>query len=62
MQFFLDLHAVIIRTCVACNPYKYAARRYPRMWPKAKIEFTVFFFVLESHIKHKNKFKHKNLT
>ena len=41
---------------------RYAARSYPRMWQKNKIEFTVFFFVLEGHTKHKNKFVHKNLT
>ena len=43
MQFFLDLHVILIRTCAACNPDRYAARSYPRMWPKAKIEFTVSF-------------------
>ena len=59
---FLDLHAIIIRTCAAFNPDRYAARSYPRMWPKAKIEFTGFFFVLENHTKHKNKFVYKNLT
>ena len=40
---FLDLHVILIRTCAACNPDRYAARSYPRMWPKAKIEFTVSF-------------------
>ena len=40
---FLDLHVILIRTCAACNPDRYAARSYPRLWPKAKIEFTVSF-------------------
>ena len=40
---FLDLHVILIRTCAACNLDRYAARCYPRMWPKAKIEFTVSF-------------------
>ena len=40
---FLDLHVILIRTCAACNQDRYAARSYPRMWPKGKIEFTVSF-------------------
>ena len=28
---------------MACNPDRYEARSYPRMRPKAKIEFTVSF-------------------
>ena len=40
---FLDLQVIPIRTCAACNPDRYAARSYPRMWPKAEIEFTVSF-------------------
>ena len=60
--FFLDLHVILIMTCAACHPDRYAARNYPRMWPKAKIKFTVFFFVLKSHTKYKNKFVHKNFN
>ena len=62
MLFFLDLHAIIIRMCAAFNPDRYAARSYPRMWSKAKIEFTVFVFVLENYTKQKIKFVCKNLT
>ena len=54
MQVFLDLHAIKYNQDV-CG-------LQTRMWPKAKIVFTIFFFVLESHTKHKNKFLHKNLT
>ena len=38
---FLDMHVILIRT--AWNPDRYAARSYPKMRPKAKIEFTVSF-------------------
>ena len=41
IQFFLDLHIILIRTCAACNLDRYAAQSYPRMRPKTNIEFTV---------------------
>ena len=56
MKFFFGFARSYNQDVGGLNPDRYAARSYPR------IEFTVFFFVLESHTKHKNKFVHKNLT
>ena len=57
MQVFLDLHTIIYNQDV-CD----LKPGSDRMWPKAKIVFTIFFFVLESHTKHNNKFVHKKFN
>ena len=57
IQVFLDLHAIIYNQDVCGLQTRIGMRARMWMWQKAKIVFTIFLFVLESHTKHKNKEK-----
>ena len=61
MQYFLDLHAITIRTCAACNSDRYEREVILGCGQKLRLS-SLFSFSYVSHTKHKNKFVHKNVT